>query len=109
VSDLLIGTMKPTAARLVSVVAARDCAALDSLLRGTTETGLRALIVMLAEAADPAKLAELTDYCGPIEPQAAHMIHERMRVDHAWIPEAVRAGEREYQAARRRAQRRAVA
>ena len=104
-SELLIDTMKPTAARLPSVVAARDPDALADLLAGHTVTGLTALVVMLAEAADPARLAEITDYCGPIDPQAAHMIYERMRVERAWIPEAVRKGDRAYRADRLKAQR----
>lgn len=108
-SELLIDTVKPTAARLPSVVDARDLDALRDLLAGHTATGLTALILLLAEAADPAKLAEVTDYCGPIEPQAAHMIHERMRVERAWIPPAVREGERAYQSGRTRTRRREAA
>jgi hypothetical protein len=111
VSETVIARMKPIAAHLPAAVAGLDRDRLDELLANApTARELRALIVILADAADPAKLAEATDYLAPIDPQVAHAIFARLKQQRAWrIPAHVLNGERTYQAQRKREQRQAVA
>jgi hypothetical protein len=74
--------------------------------RVASERELVELVRFLAQCADVGELAVRAGTAVP--PKAAHRVFERLRVARQPVPLHIREGERAYQAARKREQRRAA-